>query len=808
MKRTRLPAIILSFIFSAVFFAGGVRADIPPFNANGVWDGGSFDNDYTVEINSDAVVSIDANINMNGHILTKTGTGTLLFNNSRALSGSLIISGGTVNIDQSESNIARGEPNFIKIDSGATLQLSQADALQWYGGTPWMIYVDGGTIHSTVTWNHHSMGYITLTGGKITAEDSDRNCYLFDGTIKVEAGLSQITAKNIRFRNSGNLVGGGVIDIVEDGILEILSNIGFQEGGSLVKTGKGLLILSGNHDGSNNEARDEYVQEGTLRRIGGTVTQNVYVGSAEGKAGTYELSGSGELIGASTLIVGLADGGSGTLNVSGGKISMAAGGWTVVGHQGTATGVMNVSGGELSLANVVVGHENNSIGTLNVTGCDSFTVSNDLVIGARHSVNGTVNVSGGKVSVGGGFRLAMGGGTGALNVSGSGEIASDYIAVGENGTGTMTVSGGKVTTSSDIRVGDAGTGTLKVSGGTITANRYIYVGNSGTGILEMDGGTMNTNRLYLGNNSGASGTMNVNGGTIDAGGYIIVGGSGKGTVVQTDGSVKANEIIIADNGGAGSGGSGYTISGTDSLLTANSCLIVGHRDVGTFQQNGGTVTVLGTADGGYSGLFVGRENEGTGAYHLDGGLLVADKITISSLSLMDMTKGGTLWTKNVYGNLTNAGGVLDLVHGNEGALGTTTINGNYTQETGGKLRLELNFDGTDIFKDFLDITKTATLAGTLDLLLTGSDWTLIDSYTEIPILRYGDEIFGGFSISSSSAGFNAFDWDFFTKNDGYGYLSLTPLDDNSSVTPEPGTWMMLMMGIGGLAGMAVYRRKK
>jgi len=89
--------------------------------------------------------------------------------------------------------------------------------------------------------------------------------------------------------------------------------------------------------------------------------------------------------------------------------------------------------------------------------------------------------------------------------------------------------------------------------------------------------------------------------------------------------------------------------------------------------------------------------------------------------------GGILQgTGTVTGNVTNTSGTVA-----PGASpGTLVINGNYVQGSDGNLFIELAGFGQGTEFDFLDISGTATVAGTLTVsLLSGFEPSTTDSFT-------------------------------------------------------------------------------
>ena len=754
--------------------------------------------------------------------------------------GTLEVSGGKLSSSSFAIGNGGNSEGEMTVSGGGEVSVSEWFCVGHRDGSQGKLTVkDGGTLNTgslyVGTWDS-SRGEMIVNGGTVNTGGFRIGAgHYAVGNVKVYDG-STINANDLvigdKGNNGSNHAGGtGTLDIyggdftINDNNIRL--GVGSESKGTINVLGgtvtgfAGKTILVG-QDGT-----------GDLNIDGGNIEfANVRLGEQNGSTGTLDVK-SGGLKVANELFIGIR--GTGTMNIYGGTIEVAQD--IQLGVYSTAKGTMNVFGGNTNLSDRVlyvgvegagewnvsdgniqfrsinISERSGSTGTVNVS--DGAVTSNQIIVGNRDS--GTFQQDGGTVTVNGGLTVGTGtGGTGVYNLT-NGLLSANSAAIGNGGTGTVTVSGsGQMTVSGNTSLNGSspGFGKLAISDNGQVSTTSFFIGDNGNGIgiVEITGGKLTVNDWFcIGHSDNGNGTVIVDGGELitthgaaDHGIHIGTHGNTTGTMIVKSGKVNTAEnprpIRIGTNGNSTgtlevSGGEVYA---TTIFLSENS--------------TGATGTMTISGDGFVSvrdSLLVG--NAGKGTVNLDGGLLLADTINISGSydSSMEMRTGGTLWTKNVTGNLANTGGVLDLVHGDAGALGTTTINGNYTQGTDGTLRLELNFNGTDIFNDFLDITKTATLAGTLDLLLTGSDWAvLIDTYTEIPILHYGEGIFGGFSISSDSIGFDAFDWAFLTKNDGYGYLSLTPMNDDSGVTPEPGTWAMLLMGIGGLAGMARYRRKK
>ena len=160
----------------------------------------------------------------------------------------------------------------------------------------------------------------------------------------------------------------------------------------------------------------------------------------------------------------------------------------------------------------------------------------------------TVTVQGSGVFNGPGqdFNLGDLGGTGVLNVQGSGAVNVGHLYVGKGSTGDT---------------GAGGTGTVNQSGGTVSASGFVSLGtlnSASSGTYNLSGGLLTTTALEGGAGQSA---FDFNGGTLQAasganGNFIsglttAVVGTG-GAVINTNG----NNVILAQvlTGSAGDGG--------------------------------------------------------------------------------------------------------------------------------------------------------------------------------------------------------------------------------------------------------------
>jgi hypothetical protein len=118
-------------------------------------------------------------------------------------------------------------------------------------------------------------------------------------------------------------------------------------------------------------------------------------------------------------------------------------------------------------------------------------------------------------------------------------------------------------------------------------------------------------------------------------------------------------------------------------------------------QSGGTVSVAQD-----TALFLG------GTLRLEGGTLDTASVSFQGGGAFNWTSG-TLHVGTYNGNLTNQGGTLAPGH----SAGSTAIVGNYTQQAGSTMEIEIGGPGQGTQYDFVNVTGNALIDGKLKLLL-------------------------------------------------------------------------------------------
>jgi hypothetical protein len=283
----------------------------------------------------------------------------------------------------------------------------------------------------------------------------------------------------------------------------------------------------------------------------------------------------------------------------------------------------------------------------------------------------------------GGNTFTMGAGTGTRVVNGTwafsnGTVASQIAYTGIGGTSASVTLSGSTShwTNTDSHIGYNSAGTISLSNGAT---------GSTSGSLTFGDGTSGIGTLNLDNAQWTAAGLT----------YLGYGGSGAGTVNVTNGGNFSPSILSLARQAANTGS--MSISGQNSkTVVTNYVGIGGYTDGGSTNTDGGTAT-LDIADGG--------SLSGKGMVVFDGGSVTLANGTIS----VGTSGAGTV-------NATR-GGTFDISHRNDGTNIGNTINGNLTLGSTTATTVHLASD-TDYAN--LDVSKTLTVAGTLNVVLDGA----------------------------------------------------------------------------------------
>ncbi len=315
-------------------------------------------------------------------------------------------------------------------------------------------------------------------------------------------------------------------------------------------------------------------------------------------------------------------------------------------------------------------------------------------------------------------------GPGSLMVSDGGTLrvigSNPNFAIGQHSgaNGTVTVNGGLVLSDGGVSLGveQGSQGTLLITEqgnfGSLTFGLdALIIGEAGTGHCSIDsGGLLHvsalTSGIVLGKNAGASGDLTIgsNNGTSTRGelGTAIVGQSGTGLVnVTANGNVRSRTVEI---------GEFQDGQGTINITTGGTWIDEGTFFVGgdSLSQNGGSgqlnVTgILRTKD-----LFVSR----AGTVSVDpSGQVAVGSGNLGPANSVRASGGGKIYGNGViHGNVSIGDGGTISPGKSPGLL---TIQGNYSQETGGTYSAEIGGTDPDTGFDRIEVKGVASLAGNL-----------------------------------------------------------------------------------------------
>ncbi len=574
--------------------------------------------------------------------------------------------------------------------------------------------------------NGTDAGYYNLSNGTFALPDGDdetvglagigvfnqtggTNNMTLDGQIIVGAGVGS----NGTYELSGSAVleqeGQGGEIIGSGGIGSFI-----QTGGSNSLNGESSIVLGNSAGGTgtytlsagtvSSTSHGDTVGmrgTGTFTQTGGTNTADAEfeIGDVAGSVGTYNLSGTGQLIFNKIDVgefeaVGVA--GAGTFNQTGGSNTINAD--LVVGQNSGGVGNYYLSGGTLSTGSITLGLNSGASGSFYLSGTGAITATGNVLIassgsGAFYQSGGTHTLSGpGSV-----LEIGVASGTtgiyvlsgGSLTVSNSG---NEYV--GYSGTGFFNQTGGSNTATGDsgldlgFQAGASGyytlsgTATLSVSGAT-----EEFIGQSGTGTFTQTGGTNTIGGgagFFVAQLGGSIGTYIMSGGNLNALDGEILGGAGNATFNQSGGTnTVGNDFVIADGNNSVAS---YFLSGTGTLNVSADNEAVGLTGNGSFVQTGGTHTLNTT-------LFLGEFAGSIGSYALSGGSLSvgfsefigsSGKGTFAQTGGSNTLSGGILSVgsqASANGTYILTAGTLSLLNSAQEIIGDSGI-GDFTQNGG------------------------------------------------------------------------------------------------------------------------------
>lgn len=658
-------------------------------NVSGVTDIGavgslgllSFENGSGVSKLSGAVfVGYDETANSRGVLQVSGG--------SEVQTGSLLVGGlGAGNIGQvligsgaSELEMLGASAFVLGAASGSTGILEIESGGAFFSGSGVTTINALGTV--TANGSYNNRGTLNIVGGTFTS-----NGFFSLGIAETMTGSAGAQAAF-----------GGSLFVNNDNTVEMNTGADLSLGGGLqmASGGDGTVIIDGSGTtfttntaagtasifGSNGGAAAVTVRNQASAAFGGAGI-SLAPTSNNAASAVFGIQSDADVT-SNTVNVATGDNGTGTLNIDGAGSTLSINGAHVL-HVGSSAGG-STSIAEVNLTNGGELGTGTGTSTINATG----TVH---INGGTFNANGDLNVDGGTLTrSAGAFNLATNRELAAFN---DGQIAFTGSYGIANNTRIDLESGGDLTVTGFLDVGSGSSGGLFIEGvgTTVTTNTvdttFLDWGRGGaSGAVFITGGaqaTFNADRIDMG----------VNGGT----------GTSGSLTIATGGTMTANTVNIA-TGSTGSASVFITNAGSSLSLSGTSALNIG----GT----GSGVGTLILQDGGLLTTGTGATTvNATGSVFLDGGTLRAATIDHTNGGAFNFNSG-TLGVETFTGNLNNIGGNLRPggTPGDSDTIGTTTINGDYTQQAGGTLALGMKSNGTF---DRLVVNGELTLGGALTL---------------------------------------------------------------------------------------------
>jgi hypothetical protein len=724
------------------------------------------------------------------------------------------IYGATLLMDSLAGNSVVTNNGIMQASDGGILQLGSS---HWNGGPVTVTQGSGGVIQalagSTVMlgWNtspqpnDYDSSVSSIAGGALTGAGSiqARNGFILNGvansgTIDVlvnsnnggVAGLvleGSINNTGTILLDTANLGLGANTTLTSGGTVQ-LNGMTFNANGYSISSdntwqGTGTLVLPLN---GNTGSISTFTNSGTINANVSGATLLIDGGGFLANSGTMEATGGGVLqLGSSHWNNGpvyITQTGTGSIVAGAGSTVMLGYNTSDYGAPGSITGgtlsgpgqiqtydgfVLNgvTNAGDLHVMVNTLTPGTNPLGlTLQNLAGNSGTIT--VENGATMAINGTTNLTGGGT-------LFLNGG----NVAASGAtITSDNLV---HGSGSFSLSASTFVNNGTIAAGNGQTLGIGGSDSTVTNNGTVQVASGGT--------------VMLGNLTNyQAATQTLNGGTYDVGGTFVLY-----TYNGTPSTIVHNAATLILNGPGALVQWGYQTGCCSSLFgDALTAYFADNLANGTFELiNGATYVAAGNFSnegiidvGAGSAFGVGGTFTNTGTLNVDGTLTAA---------LMAIAAGQKLsGTGTVEGDVAVYGTAQP---GDD--PGILTVAGDYTQEPGSTLDIELGGTAPGQYDQLSIDGNLSLLGGDLDVLL----W---NGY--VPTTSASFDILN-WTGSLSGPGFDSIEYPalptgyYFQTEWGTNSLALEVLYNGGPAAPDPATFWLVG---GGLVAGGYWRRRR
>lgn len=580
----------------------------------------------------ESVTIYNAALNVTAGTLASSGT---TFVGRGDSNGTLLVSGPSTTYGTPTGAILvafeNGAQGTLNVSGGATLFSSIAQI-----GNGGSVRGDATLTGAGTTWtNLANQFFVGIDGiGTLTVADGARLTTLFSGIGLGPAGNGTVTLAGVGtvWSNPDHEIAIGVNGGL--GTVALASAASVTTGhlvAGVVRGSRGVLSVSG---------------AGTSF----TSTGGFDIG-AQGGTGTVQISGGGKVsVGGSRVAVDAGSHGSVTVTGPGSQFQVLGG--PVIGANGT--GSLSVLGsGSVVTPGAIVGDTNNGFGSgvVLVDGPGSIwsATGGGLVIGNQTGATGTVTVTNGGSLSTEHLTVGNGGASGQFDVTAGGgaTVISANVATNSPGsTGAVTVSGGgsALSITDALNIGGdywipGGAGTMNVqSGAAVTVGGGVRVWDTPGAALDVDGGSLSAANLVL---SGPNSTLSVTGGAVVLGAADVSAGN----ISATGGQIEINTGIFT---------AGTQVIGSTFV---NRGAVAGPTAPGASLTFAGAVTGAGSYSGAVT--FAGPFSPGDSTAAVSVGDAVFASTSTLTLELAGTTPG-TGHDQLLFNGLGTLGGTLDI----------------------------------------------------------------------------------------------------------------------------------------------------